>query len=124
MGRSKKVPLLEALSQKLDSWLANPPLLSSNEWVKGPEGQVYIRYNTRWDQIDLATFSIKEKHQGRGIMKAILTMACQKSAKSIQVECIQEEWLAKKLASYVFPGRETVSVFNGLTSNVFYKKKT
>lgn len=101
--------LVELLSQQIDEWLTKPPrLVGLNVWLEGLEGKLYIRYNSYWDQLDLATFEIKRKYQKKGISKSLIELAVSKPIKIIKIENILVPKWAQKVAQYNFPGRETV----------------
>lgn len=120
---SKPKSLLDAVSQVLDDWLANPPILARNGWVYGKEGSIYIRYNTHTDQIDLSSFSIHRRYQKKGIAKAIIAMACQKAVGSVKIENILVPEWAEKVCKYQFSGRNTRVTSDGFSTTVFFQRE-
>lgn len=121
----KLLPLLKAVENQIDFWLKNPPLVSINNWIKGKEGEIYIRYNSKWDRLDLATFNIKEKYQGKGVTKSIIQLACSKNISTIRIENILEPSFSAHLEKYKFLNRKTVIIPHdlGIVSIDFTKDK-
>lgn len=101
--------LLEAVTKWLKDELdKGERLLGSAEWVKGTDGDLYIRYISRLSRIDLSNFIIDFRYQRKGIAKSIIEMACGLDVDVIRIENIQNLAWAAKVREYTFKGRETV----------------
>lgn len=115
-----KQSLVDAISAKVDEWLAKgKSRIGHVEWVKGREGEVYIRYNSYLEQFDLASFSILPKYRKKGVAKAIISMAVTKPIKKVRIENILVPEWAEKVMQYSFAGRKTRVVEEGTPSVIF-----
>lgn len=75
-----------------------------NTWVTAREGKVYTRWFEPFQRIDIASVDIKERHRGKGILKALLAAARKTTARCVRLECIMDRRLAASAVTWNFPG--------------------
>jgi len=110
--------LPEAVSEQLDEWIAETPEdspLGRIGWIRRKTGEVYVRFNAHLGRIDLANFQIAERHQRKGLARAVIEIAVAKPVRVIRVENILNPTWADRVRRYRFEGRvtETTMVVGG-----------
>lgn len=80
-----------------------------NEWVKGDEGRVYIRWNTLERRLDIASIELHERYRGRGILHALVLEArLVPGVLRVRLENIGVPRLAESAKAWKFDGWHAV----------------